>query len=390
MTTSSPTAAHSAGSTPRRFVLPKFLSAQECKELEYIHKSCGVFGYRPFVLSTTLSHLVATNCAQLIIPFLSVRERIKEAVESYFGREYELFVEFTGLISWTKGANIGWHSDDNRSYLRQRHYSAVCYLNTYEEDFKGGLFHFQGGGPSTIIPSLGTLIIYTADERNIHRVDEVTEGERCTLALWFTSDNVHDEDQKLIQQITRAVPDLVAHPSDEDPEKVLSMRPPNQSFHPLAASSVMYKADNLRNESDRVMEGNTNGELPNPYFNTTSDLRVVRLAKMGFSCCFSSTAVEDQNDCPVMLTYKRKEVPHLFSSSLEALQVAEFHQFRKATHSCTAAKEVSVSPLKADHEELDDFLNSLEQFEAYTSELWRKLFQLFPTWRTTGSITSSD
>ena len=26
-------------------------------------------------------------------------------------------------FSWTKGANIGWHSDDNRNYLKQRHYS---------------------------------------------------------------------------------------------------------------------------------------------------------------------------------------------------------------------------------------------------------------------------
>lgn len=28
--------------------------------------------------------------------------------------------------SWGRGANIGWHSDDNRDYLRQRHF-AVCF-----------------------------------------------------------------------------------------------------------------------------------------------------------------------------------------------------------------------------------------------------------------------
>ncbi|CAN6549710.1 unnamed protein product [Malus baccata var. baccata] len=156
----------------RRLILHNFLSLQECKELEFIHKSNFTVGYRPNVFSTTLSHLIATNSAHLIIPFVPVRERLKEKVEEFFGCQFELFVEFTGLISWSRGASIGWHSDDNRPYLKQRHFAAVCYLNNYVDDFKGGLFHFQDGDPETIVPSCGDVVIYTADSRNTHSVDE--------------------------------------------------------------------------------------------------------------------------------------------------------------------------------------------------------------------------
>jgi len=98
-------------------------------------------------------------------------------------------------ISWSRGASIGWHSDDNRPYLKQRHFSVsvilqfnrfwilnscylmiscwhsafifllviqwkvVCYLNTCGKDFNGGLFHFQDGEPATIMPASGVSFI---------------------------------------------------------------------------------------------------------------------------------------------------------------------------------------------------------------------------------------
>ncbi|XP_022890824.1 uncharacterized protein LOC111405936 isoform X2 [Olea europaea var. sylvestris] len=82
-----------------RLILRNFLSLDACKELEFIHKSCCTVGYRQNVFSTTLSHLIATNSSHFIIPFVPIRERLKEKVEEHFGCEYELFVEFTGLIS---------------------------------------------------------------------------------------------------------------------------------------------------------------------------------------------------------------------------------------------------------------------------------------------------
>ncbi|XLR20586.1 hypothetical protein S83_048498, partial [Arachis hypogaea] len=74
--------------------------------------------------------------------------------------------------SWSRGASIRWHSDDNRPYLIQRHFAVVCYLNNYGKDFNGGLYPFQDGQPMSIMPMAGDVLMYTADQRNIHSVDE--------------------------------------------------------------------------------------------------------------------------------------------------------------------------------------------------------------------------
>lgn len=103
-----------------RLLLHGFLSPETCKELEFVHRSCGTAGYRPSVVSTSLPHLAATGCGHLLLPFVPIREQLRDAVESFFSCHFDLFVEFTGLISWCKGASIGWHSDDNKPYLRQR------------------------------------------------------------------------------------------------------------------------------------------------------------------------------------------------------------------------------------------------------------------------------
>ncbi|KAF3638808.1 putative 65-kDa microtubule-associated protein 6-like isoform X1, partial [Capsicum annuum] len=142
------------------------------------------------------------------MPFIPIRERLREKAEEYFRCQYELFVEFTGLISWCRGASIGWHSDDNRPYLKQRDFAAVCYLNSYDADFKGGIFHFKDGEPADVVPMAGDVIMYTADDRNIHSVDEITEGERITLTLWFSRDASHDEDRKLISSLSPALLDV--------------------------------------------------------------------------------------------------------------------------------------------------------------------------------------
>ncbi|KAK8472337.1 hypothetical protein PHAVU_002G181600 [Phaseolus vulgaris] len=191
---------------PRLFI-PNFLSLDECRELEFIHKSSSTVGYRPNVFSTTLSHLIATNSSHFVIPFIPIRERLKDRLEEFFKCEYELFIEFTGLISWSKGASIGWHSDNNRPYLKQRHFSAVCYLNTYGKDFSGGIFHFQDGEPTSIVPKAG-----------------ITEGERLTVALWFSRDGSHDEDKKLISLLSQHL--LRKNVAD--------------SYIPLPASDNMY------------------------------------------------------------------------------------------------------------------------------------------------------
>ncbi|RZC58242.1 hypothetical protein C5167_005553 [Papaver somniferum] len=104
---------------------------------------------------------------------------------------------------------------------------AVCYLNNHGKDFKGGVFHFQEGEPTNVVPMAGDLVIYTADSCNIHSVDEIIEGERLTLTLWFSRDSSHDEDVKLISLLSRT---LLSGSLDDRPFPYL----------PLPASSNMY------------------------------------------------------------------------------------------------------------------------------------------------------
>ncbi|RYQ97253.1 hypothetical protein Ahy_B08g093281 isoform E [Arachis hypogaea] len=103
-------------------------------ELEFIHKSSSIVGYRPNIFSTTLSHLIATNSYHFLIPFIPIRDGVE--------------VQALGGI-------------------------VVCYLNNYGKDFNGGLFRFQDGQPMSIMPMAGDVLIYTADQHNIHSVDEI-------------------------------------------------------------------------------------------------------------------------------------------------------------------------------------------------------------------------
>ncbi|XP_008798338.1 uncharacterized protein LOC103713247 [Phoenix dactylifera] len=306
-----------------RLLLPQFLSPDLCKELEFIHRSCGTVGYRPNVFSTTLSHLIATNCAHLILPFLSTRERLKEKVEEFFGCEFELFIEFTGLISWCKGAYIGWHSDDNRPYLKQRDFAAVCYLNSHGKDFRGGIFHFKEGEPSSLVPVAGDVVIYTADNRNIHSVDEVIDGERLTLTLWFSRDSAHDEDAKLIALLSQI---LLSQEDDEC-----------NSNLPLPASDNMYWF---------------------PHGESGFDIRCARLQILGFSFYSSNDGkynISNTSHDPLELLVKPLQIGRgneifekEFINSLHALQVVQFYYW-KAPELATERRETGTAMGSAQH-----------------------------------------
>ncbi|GJP32186.1 hypothetical protein CLOM_g16783 [Closterium sp. NIES-68] len=238
-------------SLPRRIVFDDVLSAQECEELAFIHASSSTVGYRPHVCSTTLSHLIAANCAPLMLPILPIRDRIRDKVEEAFGMQLGLFIEFTGLISWLPGASIGWHADDNRPYLKQRAFAAVCYLNEYGKDFDGGLFRFREGHPHSVAPKPGRLVAYSASGENEHCVDPVIRGQRLTLTLWFTLNPAHSEDSSLLSLLSR-IP--------------LSLRPPfpHTSLNPTPMGDVgpgRFHDDGENAEVEVVSEGRDRWEV---------------------------------------------------------------------------------------------------------------------------------
>uniref|UniRef100_A0A0D9VRP8 procollagen-proline 3-dioxygenase n=1 Tax=Leersia perrieri TaxID=77586 RepID=A0A0D9VRP8_9ORYZ len=385
-----PTAA--AGEHPR-FHISGLLSPETCKELEFVHRSCGTAGYRPSVVSTSLPHLAATGCGHLLLPFVPVRERLRDAVESAFSCHFDLFIEFTGLISWCKGASIGWHSDDNKPYLRQRAFTAVCYLNDHGKDYKGGILQFQDGEPSCITPVAGDAVIYTADNSNIHCVDEVIEGERLTLTLWFTRDSAYDEDPKLLSFLSQT--SLNYEPVHQRP------------YIPLPASDLMYWFS---------------------YDHSGFDIRCARVHILGFS--FHTSIDEDSKSFapaeddpieflgkPVRLGREDGVFDKVFANGLHALQVVQFYYWkapelaakRKQTSggSGTACCPVIQSrgtklPLPFNHGveqtifgsyknaeidfEWNDFGLALSMWENYSENLQRKLSTSLPYWLSNEAI----
>ncbi|KAG8074205.1 hypothetical protein GUJ93_ZPchr0006g46208 [Zizania palustris] len=387
-----PLAAAGEGEHPRHH-LRGFLSHETCKELEFVHRSCGAAGYRPSVVSTSLPHLAATGCGHLILPFVPVRERLRDAVESAFSCPFDLFVEFTGLISWCKGASIGWHSDDNKPYLKQRAFTAVCYLNDHGKDYKGGILQFQDGEPSCITPVAGDVVIYTADNRNNHCVDEVTEGERLTLTLWFTRDSACDEDPKLLSFLSKTS---------------LSYEPVHKKCCiPLPASDNMYWFS---------------------YNQSGFDIRCARVHILGF--CFHTSMDEENNfvvsaeDDPIELLGKPLRLGRedgvfdkIFANGLHALQVVQFYYWKapelaakrkqspsgsgSACHPARQSRGTKLAlPCNHGLEQIifglyknvdiefvwNDFELAVSMWEDYSEELQRKLLTFLPYWLSSEAI----
>ncbi|KVH97464.1 prolyl 3-hydroxylase 1 isoform X1 [Cynara cardunculus var. scolymus] len=381
-----------------RLILHKFLSPDLCKELEFIHKSCSTIGYRKNVFSTTLSHLIATNSPHLILPFIPIREKLKEKVEEFFGCEYELFIEFTGLISWSKGASISWHSDDNRPYLKQRDYAAVCYLNSYGVDFGGGLFHFQDGEPTTFIPMAGDVLIYTADSRNVHSVEEITKGERLTLTLWFTRDKSHDEDVKLISFLTKCPFNC----SDPSPSDYLPL-PASQNMYwfPPEQSSTYQSGFDIRFARLHVLGYK-------PYSSDASSL-----TKKHSSSDFSDILLE-----PLSVVRGNELFDKEFANLSHLLQMVQFYHWKAPQLQRSSEfkmEPIKVVPISTSHREnicrltvefLKDehlaetifhcmscgendwvnFCGTVDLWEAYTSKLWHKMVVILPKWVANQSI----
>lgn len=336
------------------------------------------------------------------MPIIPIRERLREKAEEYFGCQYELFVEFTGLISWCRGASIGWHSDDNRPYLKQRDFAAVCYLNSYDADFKGGIFHFKDGEPADIVPMTGDVIMYTADDRNIHSVDEITEGERITLTLWFSRDASYDEDPKLISSLS---PDLLGVAESKlhsyipvpgsinmywfPPDKASSFSsgfdircgrlrvlgfdiyPFQKTFH-LSESESSYNLLELL--SGPLLIARESKMFEPQFLNIMHALQMVQFYLWKFSNLKTKVEGTSPNITPTSQTQKT-EIDHLKSVFLKDLQLAE----RFFGHSKT------IKDMEYEFD-WDTFSAAVLEWECYVLKLQKELVLHLPHWKTNQSI----
>lgn len=174
------------------------LPLELCRELRLLHDLIGTRGYRPSTEATHM-HAVLASHPQLVLPLLQARDLIRELVLDFFGSrtpDKYYYFEFSGILVWLEGSQIGWHHDANRDYLEQRLISSVAYLNSQGSDFTGGTFMFEDG--QEVKPAAGTLIAYFSDD--VHSVTEVTSGRRYTMPCWFSDKAEHSECCKLLTQ----------------------------------------------------------------------------------------------------------------------------------------------------------------------------------------------
>ncbi|GMH40009.1 hypothetical protein BSKO_07913 [Bryopsis sp. KO-2023] len=336
---------------PERCLLENVIPLDLCQELVFLHKSLGVVGYRPGVRSTTI-HDVLASAPPMVLPVARARSLVLDAVESALGYECQLFVEFTGLISWSKGSSIGWHHDSNREYLEQRAFAAVLYLNNAGKEFGGGDFRFQDGNPTHVTPKAGRVVAYSAGESNIHCVEEVEWGERFTLTMWFTREAKFCEDPTLIATCFNVRPGL----------------------DPLVGNSNANASEKqCLQGAGLAIAGYNHAGLPNEMYidKCGSDIRAYRLDAFGLSLCES-----EANDGSVF--FKKMDKNDLgdgsgsqslvsFDSKCHALLVLHFGEWQNLTlHEGTSWREC----IKASGEEFDAYLQQSIQLFEKCCKLW--------------------
>ncbi|KAL6561725.1 hypothetical protein OROMI_017326 [Orobanche minor] len=154
------------------------------------------------------------------------------------------------------------------------------------------------------------VIIYTADNRNIHCVSEIRGGERATLSLWFTRDASHNEDAKLLKSLSHC--------------SLSSLMCSIDSCFPMLASNNMYWFP--PEEASRFESG--------------FDICTARLDVLGFdilsSCedCYLSGRdlccnILELLKGPLYLAFGDKLLGWKFANILHALQVVLFYHWKE-------------------------------------------------------------
>jgi len=136
------------------------------------------------------------------IPFVNIKDvEIKKLIDGYrflltqlvFDHYKQIvFPHFTDLVLWREGMKMSFHKDNgyegkNEEQFRPRTYSMVVYLN---HDYEGGETIIKINNTSEYIstPKQGSIVIFKSNEECIHGVNEVTEGTRITLPIWFATE----------------------------------------------------------------------------------------------------------------------------------------------------------------------------------------------------------
>ncbi|XP_039973437.1 prolyl 3-hydroxylase 3 [Xiphias gladius] len=214
-----------------RVVLDRVMTGKECDRILELAKAAASAGdgYRgrrsPHTPHETFEGLTVLRAVKLAQDGLvnqsdarllhELGERVRVLLSSYFRSPSGLFVSFTHLVcrSAIAGDQEGRldlshpvHVDncllepETKQCWREppafihRDLSAILYLN---DNFDGGELFFTKKDAKTVTaqvkPSCGRLVGFSSGPVNPHGVTAVTNGRRCSLALWFTKEKLYKD-----------------------------------------------------------------------------------------------------------------------------------------------------------------------------------------------------
>lgn len=145
----------------------------------------------------------ATTFDSRTVPFASIsdhnikrlvnRFRFDATVEARKLFKAQLYPDYTDLVYWPHGFNMGVHADacwqdGSPNYVFYRYSAGVAYLN---DNYEGGETYFPKFD-YVVKPEKGKVVLFLADLEHQHGVTRV-DGERYTMPIWFTKDPAYME-----------------------------------------------------------------------------------------------------------------------------------------------------------------------------------------------------
>lgn len=112
---------------------------------------------------------------------------VKELVKRYLDPQQDLVTADYGIFVSHDGYEMAPHIDTVNDYglFDYLEIAAVLYLN---DEYEGGEIYFPNLGYS-YAPRKGDLVIFPAnDEKYLHGVNKVLNGNRYTLAYWYSKE----------------------------------------------------------------------------------------------------------------------------------------------------------------------------------------------------------
>jgi len=131
--------------------------------------------------------------------YYSAKTKVATAIETAFGLEDDVlslaaptfFSQLSREPAKTENDEY-WHSHIDSKQYPSFDYTALVYLNDYEEDFTGGRFFFETSSiagteeEAAVEPKAGRVSAFTSGAENPHRVEKVASSRRLAFTMGFT------------------------------------------------------------------------------------------------------------------------------------------------------------------------------------------------------------